>query len=545
MPGSLGKYLRWLWSYSKGIRQALVWNVVLGIGTVGLNLLFIWLCKSLVDIATGNIQGNIYLYSGIILLVVVMRLAFSAISLRLENVTLAKLNFNIRSSLYSNLMQSRWMGRDDLHSGDTLNRLMSDVDKVADAICSELPSFVTTLFQIVAAFVFFCLLQWELAVVLILLIPAFMGFSKLFFRKMRVLTSKIRSSESKVQSHIQESLQHKTVVQSMETGEFMQDRLDSLQEVEYGQILDRTRFNIFARTMVGAAFNIGYIIAFLWGVFGIWKRSITFGVMTAFLQLVGQIQGPAVRLTRQVPAFANATASIDRLMALENSPKEEKGDPVVIPGVAGIRLENVTFRYDGEGRYIFKDFSFDFPPGSRTAIVGETGVGKSTLVRLMMALLEPQQGKVVLYGNGREAVASALTRRNLVYVPQGNSLFSGTIRDNLRLGDPEACEDDMKRVLEIAAAEFVFALPDGLDTVCGEGGTGLSEGQAQRIAIARGLLRPGSILLLDEFSSSLDPDTEDRLMRNLIAGKDEKTMVFITHRQKISEFCKNTLSLER
>lgn len=545
MSGSLGKYLRWLWSYSKGIRQALVWNVVLGIGTVGLNLLFIWLCKSLVDIATGNIQGNIYLYSGIILLVVVMRLAFSAISLRLENVTLAKLNFNIRSSLYSNLMQSRWMGRDDLHSGDTLNRLMSDVDKVADAICSELPSFVTTLFQIVAAFVFFCLLQWELAVVLILLIPAFMGFSKLFFRKMRVLTSKIRSSESKVQSHIQESLQHKTVVQSMETGEFMQDRLDSLQEVEYGQILDRTRFNIFARTMVGAAFNIGYIIAFLWGVFGIWKGSITFGVMTAFLQLVGQIQGPAVRLTRQVPAFANATASIDRLMALENSPKEEKGDPVVIPGVAGIRLENVTFRYDGEGRYIFKDFSFDFPPGSRTAIVGETGVGKSTLVRLMMALLEPQQGKVVLYGNGREAVASALTRRNLVYVPQGNSLFSGTIRDNLRLGDPEACEDDMKRVLEIAAAEFVFDLPDGLDTVCGEGGTGLSEGQAQRIAIARGLLRPGSILLLDEFSSSLDPDTEDRLMRNLIAGKDEKTMVFITHRQKISEFCKNTLSLER
>ena len=545
MSGSLGKYLRWLWSYSKGVRQALVWNVVLGIGTVGLNLLFIWLCKSLVDIATGNIQGNIYLYSGIILLVVVMRLAFSAISLRLENVTLAKLNFNIRSSLYSNLMQSRWMGRDDLHSGDTLNRLMSDVDKVADAICSELPSFVTTLFQIVAAFVFFCLLQWELAVVLILLIPAFMAFSKLFFRKMRVLTSRIRSSESKVQSHIQESLQHKTVVQSMETGEFMQDRLDSLQEVEYGQILDRTRFNIFARTMVGAAFNIGYIIAFLWGVFGIWKGSITFGVMTAFLQLVGQIQGPAVRLTRQVPAFANATASIDRLMALENSPKEEKGDPVVIPGVAGIRLENVTFRYDGEGRYIFKDFSFDFPPGSRTAIVGETGVGKSTMVRLMMALLEPQQGKVVLYGNGREAVASALTRRNLVYVPQGNSLFSGTIRDNLRLGDPEASEDDMKRVLEIAAAEFVFDLPDGLDTVCGEGGTGLSEGQAQRIAIARGLLRPGSILLLDEFSSSLDPDTEDRLMRNLIAVKDEKTMVFITHRQKISEFCKNTLSLER
>ena len=545
MVSSAGKYLRWLWSYSKGARSALSWNIVLGVATVALNLVFIWLCKALVDIATKESTGSIYAFSGAILVVVVLRLLFGALNLRLENITLAKMNFNIRSRLYSNLMQSRWMGRDDLHTGDTLNRLISDVDKVAEAICVEFPAFVTTMVQLVAAFLFLCLLQWKLALVLILLTPAFLAFSKLFFRRMRALTTKIRSSESRVQSHIQESLQHKTVVQSMETGDFMQERLDSLQETEYGQILDRTRFNIFARTMVGAAFNIGYITAFLWGVFGIWKGTVTFGVMTAFLQLVGQIQGPTVRLTHQIPSFANATASIDRLMALEDSPKEETGDPVVIPGVAGIRLEGVTFRYDESERFIFKDFSFDFPPGSRTAVVGETGVGKSTLVRLMMALLAPQEGRVVLYGEGKEAEASALTRRNLVYVPQGNSLFSGTIRENLRLGKPDAGEDEMRRVLETAAAEFVFDLPDGLDTVCGESGTGLSEGQAQRIAIARGLLRPGSILLLDEFSSSLDPDTEDRLMRGLIAGQEDKTMIFITHRQKISEFCKTKLSLER
>ena len=189
---------------------------------------------------------------------------------------------------------------------------------------------------------------------------------------------------------------------------------------------------------------------------------------------------------------------------------------------------------------------FDFAPGSRTAIVGETGVGKSTLIRLMLALLRPVGGLLKLYNEQLEEVEiSARTRRNLVYVPQGNSLFSGTIRENLLLGDPEADEARLKEVLHCAAADFVLELPDGLETLCGEQGSGLSEGQAQRIAIARALLRPGSILLLDEFSSSLDPATEERLMERLTAAAPDKTMIFITHREKIAQYCTGTLSLER
>ena len=275
-----------------------------------------------------------------------------------------------------------------------------------------------------AAFAFFCLLEWRLALLLVLVSPAFLAFGKLFFRRMHGITKDIRDSESRIQSHIQESLQHRNVIRSLETGEVMRERLDDLQETEFGQILDRTRFNIFSRTVVGATFNLGYIAAFLWGVYGILHGSVTFGLMTAFLQLVGQIQSPLLRMTHQIPAFVYATASIDRLAELEGAPQEDEGEPIVLEGSCGIRVEHLSFRYPDGEEDIFRDFSFDFAPGSRTAVVGETGVGKSTLIRLMLALLRPTGGLLKLYNEQLEEVEmSARTRRNLVYVPQGNSVF--------------------------------------------------------------------------------------------------------------------------
>ena len=519
-----------------------------GLLSVAVSLVFIWICKHLVDIASGGAQASELLVPSIVMcLLQLSRICLNALAARYDSISYARLNFNIRARLFSSLLQSQWEGKEKMHSGDALNRLFTDVDTVTKVICRDIPSAAVTLVRLLAALVFLAVLDLRLALVILLVTPALLLAGKLFFRKIRQMTKDIRQTESSVQTHIQESIQNKTLLQSMEMGPVAENDLSDLQSREFGQIMRRTRFNIWSKVILGLSFAAGYAIAFLWGVHGIAAGTVTFGMMTAFLQLVGQIQHPAMSLSQQIPSFIYASASIDRLMELSGALREEEGEPIRLNPPAGLRITDVSFKYPDGEKNVFSSFSHDFKPGSRTAIVGRTGVGKSTLIRLMLSLLRPSGGSLCLYDSetppGSEVPCSPRTRVNFSYVPQGNSLFSGTVRDNLLIGNPSASEDDMRKALERAAAEFVFELPDSLDTVCGEKGSGLSEGQAQRIAIARGLLRPGSILLMDEFSSSLDAETEERLIKNLVADASDKTMIFITHRERITDFCDTVVRL--
>ena len=271
---------------------------------------------------------------------------------------------------------------------------------------------------------------------------------------------------------------------------------------------------------------------------------ITFGTMAAFLQLVGKIQQPVLALARLMPAFAGAFTAVDRLQELEEMPTEEADAEMVrFERVPDVEIRNLSFRYTSGDRLVFRHFSCDFPAGSCTAVVGETGRGKTTLIRLLLALAVPDDGYIRLCADSRSCCVGPETRCNFTYVPQGNTLFSGTVRDNLRMGNPQATEEDMRLALHTAVADFVFDMPGGLDASLGEMGGGLSEGQAQRIAIARALLRPGHIVLLDEATSALDPETELSFMENLRRDYAGRTFIFVTHHRALAEACGRILSL--
>jgi ABC-type multidrug transport system fused ATPase/permease subunit len=354
-------------------------------------------------------------------------------------------------------------------------------------------------------------------------------FGKLIARRLRQMTLDIRQDESRIQMQVQEGMEHNAVLRSLGSEQWVTNRLDTMQQRLRGNVIRRTKFTIVMRLIMGCVFGLGYLLAFVWGGLGLRNGTITFGVMTSFLQLVGMIQNPILQLLNMVPAVIHSTASIDRLEELENE-KVMMISNDKASAATGIRFSDVSFCYADGDRMVVDHFTHDFKPGTKTAIMGETGIGKTTLFRMILGFIQPSSGHVEVGGD-------------LCFVPQGNTLMSGTIRYNLQLAKPEADDEELLEALHTACADFVTDLPEGLDTELGERGSGLSEGQAQRIAIARGLLHGGDVLLLDEISSSLDEPTELELYRRLFAAHPQTTMIFITHRSTITALCDEIIRL--
>lgn len=535
----------WLWRSSRGLRLQSVLNALIGVLSVTLDFAFIYATKWTIDIATDKAEGSLRMaaYALVAIMVSKIMLGFARkwvgalLGVRSQNI--------LQQRLFSHLLRSEWNGQEDRHSGDILNRLERDVRDLTVCITETIPSLFEVSYRLVGAFFYLFYMDARLACLIVCIVPCFLVLSKVYVRKMRAITRDIRTTESRVQSILQESIQHRAILKTLERVGTMIDKLKQTQLLLRKHVRHRAVFSSFSSTLLSIGFGTGYLVTFLWGVNSLQSGTITYGMMISFIQLVGQIQGPFRDMTRFIPVLISTLTASERLMELEDVPLEDDSDPIAFPNGAGVRLVDVSFHYKESSRPILSHFSCDFPKGSTTAILGETGAGKTTLIRLILALLKPGEGQVEMYDGSQNVKVSPRTRNNLVYVPQGNTLFSGTIRENLLLGNPDATEAEMREALETACAGFVMDRPDGLDAVCGELGAGLSEGQAQRIAIARALLRKGSVLLLDEATSALDMQTEQELLKNLSSREAGQTIICVTHRPAVIAYCSQVIEMKR
>ena len=519
-----------LWAMSTPVRWRMGVSIAIGLVRIAASLGFVWASKHLVDIATKVTDTPLSTAVAIFLGILALQIGAMILSNWWEAYNQVKAQNALRIELFSHVLKSRWDGRERFLSGDTVNRLEEDIRVVADLLTSRIPGLVVTLLQLLAASAYLLMLAPNLLWVLVILMGAAVLGSKMFFRQLRQLMAAIRARESELQQLMQESLQHRVLVLTLTNVERVLEKFGWLQKDVEDNTRKRLNYNAVARGLMFLGFQAGHAAAFLWGILGIRSGTVTYGMMTAFLQLVGQVQRPIAEFGRQVPAFITALTSIERLMELEELEQEPVSDPVALQGAPEIVVSNVSYSYPGTSNNILDHFSCRFEAGAMTVIAGPTGIGKSTLIRLILGLLKPTEGSITVGGE----MAGSRLRGNFMYIPQGNSLLSGTIRTNLQLARPEANESEMKEALETAMAGFVFSLPEGLDTPCGETGSGLSEGQAQRIAIARALLRPGGVLILDESTSALDAATEEKLLQNIYSSyHGKKTLLFISHRERV------------
>ncbi len=530
--------IKWLWMQSRNFRWQIVMILVAGslLSLAGIGLAV--LSRQMIDSAVDGRMDLALRAGGWLAGVILLQMALGSLhSLWLVR-TSAKMLNTLQANLYRDISRGQWMEVSKYHSGDLMTRLTSDAQVVANHLVQTVPDIVSMGVRLVAAFVVLYIFEPMLAVMSFVLVAVALMMNRIFGRKLKQLHLRVQESESTCRGLLQEFIQHWIVIKSFGQEKNTRSSIEAAHQERLRWTMSRSFLGIFSRSLLGLGYWSGYFLAFYWGVLGLYRGSISFGTMAAFLQLVGQVQGPVISLAYTYPQIIATLASADRLIQLHTLAREQETDDMLELPEAGVKVEGISFAY-AEDQPVLKDWSLSVAPGEIVAITGASGEGKTTFFQLLLALLQPQEGKIVLTdGKGGSWEASALTRSLFSYVPQGNTLFSGTIGENIRWGKPEATNDELKQAAICSDAwEFIAKMPQGLDTLIGERGVGLSEGQAQRIAIARAILREAPILLLDEASSALDEESERKVLAAIKALVPARTCIIITHRKTAFSIC--------
>ncbi len=534
----------WLISLTKGYRKLVFYPLMLNVLSVFLSIAFVELTKILFEGVNNDVRFLSFCIS-LLVITKVLELFCEQREMYLREKACAKLENIYTLRLFENTFKSARHELQNIHSGDEMSRLTTDVSVIAQCVTYTIPTIIYASVQLIATSIYLLFVQSSLTVAIICIMPIMILLGKQYTKKIVPISRDIRLEDSSVNEYMQEHLQKHEMLVSFGVTSFIVDKVRALQDKLFSSIKQRIFLDVVAESFVDIGFALGYLAIIIWGVFGIQNETFTYAMLIVFMQLVGQLQRPFIFFKTQFPALMNSYASIERLQELENMEKEDDTYNVHLEGAVGVKFQNVFFKYLKSDKWVLNDFTFDFKPGSITALIGETGIGKSTILRLILAFNTPNKGYVGLYNSHKNVSVNSSTRCNCTYVPQGNTILSGTIRYNLKIGNLHATDREINEALYNAAADFVLNdLPNGLDTVVGENGLGLSEGQAQRIAIARGLLHNGQLLLLDEPTSALDDITEKIFLDRLHSKRSNKTIIIISHKKEVGNYVDNTLMLE-
>lgn len=543
---SVGTEWKWLSGYLLRYKLEIILYGVVGIiGTV-MGLGSSVASKYMIDAVVGRDSGMLGLAAALVIGMALAQVLINAGTSRMVTVIATRVKNEIRSAIYEHIVRCRWEDINKYHSGDLINRLEGDVSAVSGSIVSYIPSLFTRLTQFVGCLAIVLYYDPTMVIFALLSAPFVFLSSRFTARMMRKYNQQSRDMNGQILSFSGESIQNLQSIKAFDlTRRYTED---------FRVLIDRYRslrlaHDKFSVLLTLAMSVIGLLVSYScygWGVWRLWTGDITYGTMTLFLQLSGSLTAAFSSLVSLAPGAISIATAAGRIKQITDLPMEMDADAEVAKsmltaaGESGIRVcaDHLTCSYDDSDRIVLNDISFSAEPGETIAFVGPSGEGKTTILRVLLGLVEPDSGSVTMAVDTQSLPVSDSTRRFCAYVPQGSTIFSGTVADNLRVVAPEASDRDLIEVLKIADAwSFISVLPDGLDTHIGERGVNFSEGQIQRISIARAVLRNAPVLIMDEATSALDSETEERVLGALMASDPRRTCILTTHRPSMLQYC--------
>lgn len=497
--------------------------------------------KYLIDNAVNKNIKLFFIFAVVLASIFIFNTVFKALTNYLTERSRALIEKNIKADLFKQITLKNYEDISSYHSGTLLNRLTSDVSLISNCVTNVLPTTVSVVVKLICAFVVITMFEpWFSVLFLVGGIIVFFA-TKLMRTKLKKLHKKVQEEDDKLRSFWQECLSNLLAVKVFSNENNMDKKSNELQDNCFEAKMKKTKFSVFTGACYSGVMYIGYLFAFIWcAVMLIVDATFTYGSFTAIIQLVNQVQQPFSTFSGVIPQYYNAMASAERIMEIEDIEDEKNDDKIInseniYSKLKSIKINNLSFAYKRDK--VFENLNFEINKGDFAAIVGHSGIGKSTLFKIMLGVYSPMSGSIDLICDDRIISCSNNTRKIFSYVPQGNLIFSGSIKENILFVNQNATESQIKTAIELSCVnEFVEKLPLGIDTKIGEKGLGLSEGQVQRIAIARALLSNAPILLLDEATSALDAKTETKILENL-KSIDNKTCIFVTHRKQALTVC--------